>query len=137
MVEWNKIFVWFNQIVSHPENSFLESKKHLFDERSKKTFLWIEESFAHAKTLFFNVNKSISLDQRQFFWVSKTFFNSKKFLFFNRIAKKSFIDSQKLFSQCEAKHLWLNQPNSFCIFAKMQNQKFHFSNKIWEIREKR
>ena len=29
--------------------------------------------------MFFNVNKSISLDLRTFFWINKTFFNSKKF----------------------------------------------------------
>ena len=51
--------------------------------------------------MFFNINKSISLDQRTFFSINKTFFNSKK-NFFERISKKCFIDSKKLFSQCKA-----------------------------------
>ena len=39
-----------NFAIIRPENSFFESKKHFFDIRSKKKFLWIEESFFDSKT---------------------------------------------------------------------------------------
>ena len=44
-------------------------RKNIFE--LKKVFL--------IQKIFFNVNKSISLDKRKFFWINKTFFNSKKF----------------------------------------------------------
>ena len=40
----------FEKIYSHPENSFFESKKHFFDIRLKKKFLWIKGSFVDSKT---------------------------------------------------------------------------------------
>ena len=38
-------FEYILLILVHPENKFFESKKHFFDIRTKKKFLWIEESF--------------------------------------------------------------------------------------------
>ena len=49
--------------------------------------------------MFFNVDKSISLDQRKTFELTKFSFIQRNF-FFDRISKKCFFDSKKLISQC-------------------------------------
>ena len=80
----DKKFIKFESIILlsfkiYPENSLFESRKYFFYIRSKKRFLWIEESFVDSKIFSFNVNKSIFLDKKKKIWTNKTFLNSKKF----------------------------------------------------------
>ena len=81
----------------HPEKSFFESKKHLFDIRSKKKCLWIKECCVYSK--------KFSLIQRnRFVYIKENAFESinlssiQRNFFFDRISKKCFFDSKKLFS---------------------------------------
>ena len=73
----------------------------------RKQFLWytVKEQislhwrkFCWFKKIFFNLNKSISWDQRNFFELTKLSLIQRN-LFFDRISKKCFFDSKKLFSQ--------------------------------------
>ena len=76
-------------VISHWENRFFESKKHFFDMRSRKKFLWIKESFVNSK--------KCSLIQRNRFVYIKEYFvqwsklsSIQRNLFFDRISKKCF-----------------------------------------------
>ena len=50
--------------------------------------------------IFFNVNKSITLDQRKFFWINKTFFNSKKYFLWPQIKEMFLWFKETVFSVC-------------------------------------
>ena len=83
----------------NPENRFFESKNNFFDIRSKKKFLWIEESFVDSKknslllTNLFHCFKGINFELTKISLIQRNFF-------FNRKSKKCFFDLKKLFSQC-------------------------------------
>ena len=86
-------------LLLHWENSFFESKKHFFDTRSKKKFLWIEKSFVNSKIFPL-------IQRNRFVYIKDISFESPKLssiqrnFFFDRISKKCFFDSRKLFSGC-------------------------------------
>ena len=72
--------------------------------RSKKKFLWIVENFVDSK--------KFSLTQRnRFVHIEEIFFESTRLssiqrnFFFDRILKKCFFDSNKLFSGCLSMHI--------------------------------
>ena len=65
--------------------------------------------------MFFNVNKSISLDQRNFFWINKTFFNSSKFFLWPYVREMFFSYKETVFSvSLEANRLKINS-NQFRV----------------------
>ena len=73
--------------------------------QKKISFGW--RKFCRFKKMFFNVNNYISLNQRTFFWINKTFFD--------RIFKKCFFNSKKLFSQWTLKfeNYYYSEPVKF------------------------
>ena len=60
------------------KKSFFESKKNFFDKRSKKKFLWFEESFFDSDEIYL-IQRNRLVNIKKKFWINKTFFNSKKF----------------------------------------------------------
>ena len=83
--------------------------------------VWIKETFFYPTVIVkYTVKEKISLNWRKFFWFKTIFFNVKnlflwikenffeltklssikKNFFFDRISKKCFFDSKKLFSHC-------------------------------------
>ena len=104
------------------ENSFS-------DVWSKKQCLWIKESFVNSK--------KISLIQRnRFVYIKENLFESTKLFsiqrnfFFDRISKKCFHDSKKLFSGCEVKKPFFKF-KSLCLFELKKFKSLWTKKKIY------
>ena len=61
------------------------------------------KKFCSLKKIFFNANKSTSLDQRKIFWINKTFFNFKEIFSFtvdqrnvSLIQRNCFLSEEKI-----------------------------------------
>ena len=68
----------------------------------RKNFFELKKDLL-TQIMFFDVKNSISLNQRTFFWINKTFFNSNKFSL-DRVSKKCLFDTKKIFSGWKIQH---------------------------------
>ena len=105
----------------------------------KETFIWykVKEKMSELKKvllikkMFFNVNKSLSLDQRKFFWINNTFFYLKKF-FINRVSKKQFSQCRKFKFGVPMLwmkfHLWFGLGNIFWFRLKYLSMQLNSKN---------
>ena len=71
------------------------------------------------KKIVFNVKKSISLDLRKFYWINRTFFNSKKFFLMPYTPRKQFLSNKDTFLSYTVKEKISSNWRKFCWFKKI------------------
>ena len=94
-IQYTQLWIWLR---TTPRKQFLWIKETFLWYMVKEKISLNWKKFCWFKNIFFNVNKSISLDQRKFFELTELFLIQRNF-FFDGVLKKCFFDSKKLFSQ--------------------------------------
>ena len=104
----------------------------------RKQFLWIKETFLsytvkeNISMDFFNSNKSISLDQREFFWINKTFFISINCFLWSYIKEMFLWIKETFLSYTVKENILMNFFNSI-KYISLDQREFFWINKTFFI----